>query len=433
MAENINLRELSLEMLIEINEKGKYSHLVLRDVLDKYQYISKQERAFLTRLTEGTIEHQIELDYIIDSFSKTKIKKMKPLIRNLIRMSVYQIKYMDSVPDSAVCNEAVKLSRKRGFGQLSGFVNGVLRNIARNISKIKYPEENDINKYLSVKYSMPEWIIGQWIVDYGKEKTINILEGFYADKPITIRTNLTKCTPGQLKERLRSEGVKVKEVSKLDYAFAISEFDYLTSLDSFNEGWFYVQDISSMMVAESCQVKEGDYVIDVCAAPGGKSTHIAEFLNGTGMVEARDLTEYKVSLIEDNIRRHELSNMKAIMWDATVPDADANNKADVLICDLPCSGLGVLGKKTDIKYKMSKEQETELAELQIKILDTVHSYLKDGGTLIYSTCTIDTLENEKNVQTFVKKHPEFKIVSMIQMYPGEIGSDGFFIAQLKKQ
>lgn len=433
MAENINLRELSLEMLIEINEKGKYSHLVLRDVLDKYQYISKQERAFLTRLTEGTIEHQIELDYIIDSFSKTKVKKMKPLIRNLIRMSVYQIKYMDSVPDSAVCNEAVKLSRKRGFGQLSGFVNGVLRNIARNISKIKYPEENDIKKYLSVKYSMPEWIIEQWIVDYGKEKTINILEGFYADKPITIRTNLTKCTPGQLKERLRSEGVKVKDISKLDYAFAISEFDYLTSLDSFNEGWFYVQDISSMMVAESCQVKAGDYVIDVCAAPGGKSTHIAEFLNGTGMVEARDLTEYKVSLIEDNIRRHELSNMKAIMWDATVPDADANNKADVLICDLPCSGLGVLGKKTDIKYKMSKEQETELAELQIKILDTVHSYLKDGGTLIYSTCTIDTLENEKNVQTFVKKHPEFKIVSMIQMYPGEIGSDGFFIAQLKKQ
>ena len=147
MAENINLRELSLEMLIEINEKGKYSHLVLRDVLDKYQYISKQERAFLTRLTEGTIEHQIELDYIIDSFSKTKVKKMKPLIRNLIRMSVYQIKYMDSVPDSAVCNEAVKLSRKRGFGQLSGFVNGVLRNIARNISKVKYPNETDINKY----------------------------------------------------------------------------------------------------------------------------------------------------------------------------------------------------------------------------------------------------------------------------------------------
>lgn len=432
MAENINLRELSLEMLIEINEKGKYSHLVLRDVLDKYQYISKQERAFLTRLTEGTIEHQIELDYIIDSFSKTKVKKMKPLIRNLIRMSVYQIKYMDSVPDSAVCNEAVKLSRKRGFGQLSGFVNGVLRNIARNISKVKYPNETDINKYLSVKYSMPEWIVEQWIADYGKEKAIQILEGFYSEKPISIRTNLTKCTPVQLKERLESEGVRVEQVADLDYAFTISDFDYLMGLDSFNEGWFYVQDISSMMVAESCEVNAGDYVIDVCAAPGGKSTHIAELLGGTGMVEARDLTEYKVSLIEDNINRHELSNMKAVVWDATVHDDAADNKADVLICDLPCSGLGVLGKKTDIRYKMSKEQEAELAGLQLKILDTVHRYVKTGGTLIYSTCTIDTLENEKNVELFVERHPEFKLVSMRQMYPGQTGADGFFIARLKR-
>lgn len=430
MAENINLRELALDMLIEINEKGQYSHLILRDVLDKYQYISKQERAFLTRLTEGTIEHLIEIDYVIDSFSKTKVRKMKPLIRNLIRLSIYQIMYMDSVPDSAACNEAVKLSRKRGFGQLSGFVNGVLRNAARNIDKIKYPDESQKEEYLSIKYSMPRWIVEQWINDYGPAKTEEILRGFYIDKPLSIRTNTTKCTPAQLRERLESEGVSVYPVEELNYAFMISDFDYLMSLDSFNDGWFYVQDISSMMVANTCDVKEDNYVIDVCAAPGGKSTHVAEILAGTGMVEARDLTEYKVSLIEENIERHELTNMKAVMWDATVLDEKAKDKADILICDLPCSGLGVLGKKTDIRYKMSRQQEEELAALQQQILDTVYTYVKKGGTLLYSTCTIDVLENEKNVELFIKKHPEFELKSMKQMYPGEIGSDGFFIAKL---
>ena len=176
MTDNISTRELSLQMLIEINEKGQFSHIVLKGVLDKYQYLSKKERAFITRLTDGTMEHLIELDHIIDLFSKTKTKKMKPLIRNLMRMSVYQIKYMDSVPDAAVCNEAVKLAKKHKFGQLSGFVNGVLRNIARNINDIKYPDvKKEFNKYLSVRYSMPEWIVRKFIKDYGNEKTQEIL------------------------------------------------------------------------------------------------------------------------------------------------------------------------------------------------------------------------------------------------------------------
>ncbi len=171
MTDNISTRELSLQMLIEINEKGQFSHIVLKGVLDKYQYLPKKERAFITRLTDGTMEHLIELDHIIDLFSKTKTKKMKPLIRNLMRMSVYQIKYMDSVPDAAVCNEAVKLAKKHKFGQLSGFVNGVLRNIARNINDIKYPDvKKEFNKYLSVRYSMPEWIVRKFIKDYGNEK-----------------------------------------------------------------------------------------------------------------------------------------------------------------------------------------------------------------------------------------------------------------------
>lgn len=426
MSDSVNTRELVLQMLIEINEKHQYSHLVLRDVLSKYQYLSKQERAFITRLTEGTVEHLIELDYIIDAFSKTKVRKMKPLIRNLMRMGVYQIKYMDSIPDSAVCNESVKLAKRHKFGQLSGFVNGVLRNIARNMADMEMPED------LSIKYSMPQWIVDKWIEDYGQSKTEEILKGFMEERPISIRTNLTRIRPQQLKKKLTEEGVTVGDLP-LEYAFVISGFDYLEALDSFAQGLFYVQDVSSMMVAEWAKVSEGDYVIDVCAAPGGKSTHVAEKLGGTGMVEARDLTEYKVSLIEDNISRHELTNMKAVCMDATVFDQESVDKADVLICDLPCSGLGVLAKKTDIRYKMSKEQQEALVQLQRDILSAVHSYVKPGGTLVYSTCTININENEGNVSWILEQYPEFELVEQKQLFPGEISNDGFFLAKLKKR
>lgn len=433
VTDSVNTRELVLEMLIEIIEKKQYSHLILRDVLDKYQYLSKQERAFMTRLTEGTLEHLIELDYIIDSFSKTKVRKMKPMIRSILRMSVYQIKYMDSVPDSAVCNEAVKIAKRHGFGQLSGFVNGVLRNISRNISDVRYPDQKDMVRFLEVKYSMPQWIVKQWINDYGMEKTEQILKGFDRENPLSIRTNTLKCTPEELRDKLKTEGVTVEPVKDLDYAFYISGFDYLNGLQSFEDGLFYVQDVSSMMAAELAAPKENDYVIDVCAAPGGKSTHLAEKLKGTGMVEARDLTDYKVDLIRDNIDRHELHNMKAVLMDATSYDEASVNKADILICDLPCSGLGVLGRKTDIRYKISPEQEKELMELQRQILDTVHQYVKPGGTLVYSTCTIDKMENEDNVRWFADKYKDFVLKEERQLLPGQLGGDGFFLAKFIRE
>lgn len=422
MTNAINTRELALDMLLAIDRDGQYSHLVLRDVLDKYQYLSKQDRAFLTRLTEGTIERMLTLDYVINQFSKTKVKKMKPLIRELMRLSVYQIMYMDGVPDPAVCNEAVKLARKRGFSGLSGFVNGVLRSVTRGWKEIGFPDD-------SVKYSIPKWIIDSWTADYGNEKTKEMLEAFSTPARITIRTNPKKCTPEELQKRLEQEGVKAERIEQIPYAFVISEFDHLTGLSSFQDGWFYVQDISSMSVAQAADPKKDDYIIDVCAAPGGKSSHLAELLGGSGMVEARDLTEYKVGLIEENIQRHDLKNMKAVQQDATIPDEASVKKADILICDLPCSGLGVIGRKSDIRYKMTAEKAHDLALLQQQMLDTVCAYVKCGGKLIYSTCTIHKEENEDNVAAFLKKHPEFTLVEQRQIFPME-GSDGFFVAKM---
>lgn len=409
-------------MLLAIDRDGQYSHLVLRDVLDKYQYLSKQERAFLTRLTEGTIERMLTLDYVIDQFSKTKVKKMKPLIRELMRLSVYQIMYMDGVPDAAVCNEAVKLARKRGFSGLSGFVNGVLRSVARGWKDVTFQNE-------SVRYSVPEWIIDGWNADYGRDVTEKMLEAFMQPAKITVRTNTQKCTPEELKDRLSQEGVTVEAIEGISYAFALSGFDYLAGLGSFQDGWFYVQDISSMTVAHAADPKKGDYIIDVCAAPGGKSSHLAELLDGSGMVEARDLTEYKVGLIEENILRHDLHNMKAVQQDATLFDETSVEKADILICDLPCSGLGAIGRKSDIRYKMTAEKAHDLAVLQQEMLDTVWKYVKRGGKLIYSTCTIHKEENEDNVAAFLQKHPQFTLVEQRQIFPME-GSDGFFVAKM---
>ena len=431
MIKESNVRELALEVLLEIG-KGEKSHLILRNVLEKYQYLTKQERAFLTRVTEGTIERMLELDYIINQYSKVKVKKMKPVIRNLLRLAVYQMKYMDNVPDSAACNEAVKLAVKKGFVNLRGFVNGVLRNIARNLDQIEYPKKEQTIPYLSVTYSMPEWIVEMWVADYGKEKTEEMLQNFYIERPTTIRVNENQISKAVLMDKLEKEGVKVEEHPFLQSALLISGYDYLGALDSFLEGDFQVQDSASIQVAERAGIKEGDYIIDVCAAPGGKALHAAQMLHGTGFVEARDLTEYKVSLIQENIWRMGFTNIEAVQQDATIFDEASEAKADIVIADLPCSGLGVLAKKTDLKYKMTPETEKEVAELQRQILGTVYRYVKPGGTLIYSTCTICRLENEENTKWFVETYPQFELNWEKQMFPGR-ETDGFYIAKFTRR
>ena len=448
MTKAINEREIVLEVLLEITEHGMYSHIVLRDVLNKYQYLEKKERSFITRVTEGTLEHMMEIDFILDQFSKVKVKKMKPVIRNIMRSAVYQMKYMDSVPVSAACNEAVKLAVRKGFGSLRGFVNGVLRNVARNLDQIEYPAEP--LKRLSIQYSMPEWILNLWLKAYDSDIVEQMLQAFQRETPLTIRCNLRMVTPKQLKEHLEAEGVTVKVHPYLEYAFHISGFDYLGDLESFQNGEFSVQDISSMLVSELAGPKEGDYVIDVCAAPGGKSLHMAEKLNGSGHVEARDLTEYKVGLIQENIERTGLSNVEAVQQDALIFDETSVGKADIVLADLPCSGLGVLAKKTDLKYKATKEGADSLAKLQREILKNVQAYVKDEGKLVYSTCTINPAENMDNVHWFLNQYPDFELIDIhgslceelqkdvkengcIQLLPGVHQSDGFFLACMKKR
>ena len=432
-SDNVNTRNLVVDILLAVTRDGEFSHIAIRDVLDKYRYLPKQDRAFITRLSQGSIERMIELDAIINQFSKTKVKKMKPVIAAILRSGVYQLKYMDSVPDSAACNEAVKLTVKRGFSGLKGFVNGVMRSIARNMDQVKLPDaKKEPVKYLSVRYSVPEWIVQRFTEQYGTESCEKSLEAFLQPHPTSVQVDTDRVSMEELTESLRQQGITVKQNDQVERALFLSGYEALDEIEEFENGLLYVQDTASMLAVELAAPKMGDQVIDVCAAPGGKSVYVARMIGADGHVEARDLTEYKVEMIEDNIDRCQLSNMTAKVWDARVFDQSAEQKADVVIADLPCSGLGVIGTKTDIKYNASEEKIAELAALQQEILGVVCRYVKAGGTLLYSTCTMTKEENEDNVHKFLTEHADFELEQMRQCFPYE-GCDGFFMAKMHRR
>jgi 16S rRNA (cytosine967-C5)-methyltransferase len=355
---------------------------------------------------------------------------MKPTIQMIMRSAVYQIFYMDNVPNSAICNEAVNIATKLRYHNLKGFVNGVLRSIVRNEKSIVAVISSQ--KAMSIKYSIPQWILDMWFESYDVKTITTMAEDFLQSKPTSIRIDENKMSKSALMTLLSNEGATVEEVKSLPYALLISGYNYLESLESFRKGYFYVQDISSMWVGELANPSKDSIIIDVCAAPGGKALHMAEKLAGTGHVYARDLSDEKVALIAENIQRAGLSNITAEKQDAIQSDEKSLNMADIVIADLPCSGLGIIGKKPDIKYKVTKAQTEILAHLQEEILNVVCKYVKVGGKLLYSTCTINKNENEENVARFLEAHSEFELVTMKQQLPGVDEGDGFFIAEMKK-
>ena len=435
-------RELVLDILLEILEKGQHSHVVLRQALEKYQYLPKSDRAFITRTVEGTIERLLTIDGVLDLCSSIKVKKMKPVIRTILRMSVYQMLWMDRIPDRAVCSEAVNLAQKRRFGGLKGFVNGVLRSVARRREEFDFPDWEK-------KYSMPDWLIESWKSQYGAETTEQILKAFLEEMPTTVRCNLDRASLDEIRQSLQAQGVNVAESPLLAHALQISGYDYLESLEAFENGWIQVQDASSALVGQAAGVREGEEVLDVCGAPGGKSLDLADRLKGSGQVVVRDLTESKIALVEDNIYRSGFTNIRAEVWDAREYDPDWEKRADLVLADLPCSGLGIIGKKPDIKYQASPEKIHDLAVLQREILKTVSAYVKPGGRLVYSTCTISREENEDQRKWFLENFPfepadltenlgevlkeESLKEGYVQLLPGRYPCDGFFISVYRRK
>ncbi len=444
MEKRTDMRAEALDTLIDIERNKKLSHIAIGETLMRHQFEKKSDRAFYTRLCEGVTERKIYLDYILDTYSKTPMRKCKPLIRSLLRMGAYQILFMD-VRDAAACSEAVSLAKKRGFGRLSGFVNGVLRTVVREKDNLPIPDKKVFATYLSITYSVPEWLAKLMTDQYGDEMAEKIFASFLEARPLTIRTNLSRTTPEELEKELAEEGVEVQKGSYLPYAFSISHLNYLGKLAAFRQGKFSVQDESSQLAVEIADIKENDFVLDVCAAPGGKTFHAADRLHGTGKVLSRDLTEYKTDLIEENKERMHYDNVEIQQWDALTEDESLLESVNVLLADLPCSGLGIMGRKNDIKYQMTKPQLAELADLQRKILSVIWKYVKPGGQMIFSTCTLNRGENVENIR-WMEENTPMRLVSIeealpdalkgrtgsqgyLQLIPGEDTCDGFFISK----
>lgn len=449
MADRAEMREVALDTLMDMEKNHKLSHVAMGETLLRYQFVPKQDRAFFTLLCEGVMERRIYLDYVLDQFSRTKMKKCKPLIRNLLRLSAYQILFMH-VPDAAACNEAVILAKKRGVRNLSGFVNGVLRALIRSKENLPLPDqEKEPLLYMSVRYSTPEWLVDVLMKQYGREKTQKMLEAFLQVRPMTIRTCLAKTTPEALRQSLEAAEVTVKEGRYFPFAFQISGFNYLQKIPAFREGLFVVQDESSMFPVQLADIQEGDRVLDVCAAPGGKTFHAADYVGESGKVIARDLTEYKTDLLQENNARMQYEQVTIEQWDARKPDENLWESMDVVLADLPCSGLGIMGRKNDIKYHLSRKQMDELVVLQREILSVVWQYVRPGGKLIFSTCTLNQKENEENVR-WIEEHTPLRAVSIedrlperlrgrtgekgfLQLLPGVDDCDGFFAAKFIRQ
>lgn len=447
----INVREVVLDMMLELSRQTEYSNILIASVLSKYDYLDSRQKAFIKMAGEGTIERRIQIDYVLERFSKVPVKKMKPFIRELLRMSVYQLLFMDSIPDAAVCNEAVKLAKKHKFQSLQGYVNGVLRTVARQKEQIIYPDkQTSYIEYLSVCYSMPAWLVEHFCIAYGREGCETILQSFMKRGAVGIR--LQETIDLQRRENLielwQQAGVRVSRHPYLPYAVEVQKADGIHNLAGFDEGLFAVQDVSSMLVAEAAGIKKGNTVIDVCAAPGGKALHAAAKLAGTGQVIACDVTSYKTDKIRENMERLQMTNVSVREQDARVRDETLVGQADILITDVPCSGLGVIGKKQDIKYRVTKESMQDIVGLQKEIIaNTVH-YLKRDGVMMYSTCTMNPAENEEMVewicreydmepesmaQTMPKELREEAVKGYIQLLPGIHDTDGFFIARLRRK
>lgn len=455
MTDTINEREIALDILMEVNEKEQYIHVLLNEALRKYQYLEKNERAFISRLVKGTMERRLTLDYVINQVSSVRVNKMKPLIRNLMRMSVYQMMYMEQVPVSAVCNEAVKLAKKRKFNNLSGFVNGVLRNISRQLPQIELPDD------YSIKYSVPQELVDMLTQAYGEEAVKLILGSFLKERTVSAVTNTVRISKKELVERLTAQGITVKDAPYVKDAFILSDYNYLDDIQEFADGLFQIQDISSMLAGVIAAPDKDSTVLDVCAAPGGKSIFAALMMGGTGRVISRDVSERKTEQIEENVERLGLGNVTVEVSDAATHNAGDDESADMLLADLPCSGLGIIGRKPDIKYNVSADKIDGIVKLQRNILDSVCSYVKHGGYIVYSTCTLNPQENEENVRYIKSKGFETVDISgvlpeglteaaknagghfydklkkdagdgMLTLIPGVYECDGFFVAKLKR-
>jgi 16S rRNA (cytosine967-C5)-methyltransferase len=446
MNEDLRTREYCLEILLSVLYKEEQSHVFLKKVLDKNDDWEPSRKAFLKKLTMGVLERKEELSFVLSQFMK-KGSKVKPVIQTILLMGAYQILYMDKVSDTKACNLSVELAKKKGFVNLAGFVNGVLRSLSRGKESIVYPDAaKDPAGYLQAKYSLPAWMGELFTSAYGMEKTKEICEYFLKDSGLSVhvKESLSDKEKGDLLKAWEEKGITVTPCKYLPSAYRLNGAGDVSLLYGYDEGLFHVQDFSAQLAGCLTPVREGDTVMDICASPGGKSLYVAE---RAGKVYSFDVSEGKTERIKENAARMRFDNIICEVRDASVKQPDLEGKADVLIADVPCSGLGVIGRKPDLKNRLKEEDLGEIVKLQKQIVTAAASDIKEGGYLLYSTCTVNPGENE-GMADWIKANLPFEEVSFerfpeelkearisdgrVRILPGEYDGDGFFIALFRK-
>ena len=440
-----NARQIVLNLLVQMSKTAGYSNIMLDKKLSESK-LSGQDKSFATALFYGVIERRITLDAIISAHSNISMKKVSPDVLEILRMGIYQLLYMDSVPDSAAVNESVKLAEYMRKPKVKGYINAVLRGFIRNDKKIP-PSENAITS-LSIEYSCPEWLVEKWRSEYGEDNLHKILESSIAVPPIAIRTNTVKITTQELLRKLNASGVKAAISPLAPDSIIIEGTGSIRNSDLYKNGFFHVQDISAQLCCHALEPKSGETILDLCSAPGGKAFTIALLLNNEGNILAYDLHRNRTRLIEQGAKRLGIDIIKVSQGDAKVFD-DGIPLADKVICDVPCSGLGIIRRKPEIKYK-SNDDFAKLPQIQLEILCNAAKYVKVGGALLYTTCTLSKAENDNVADAFYNTHkesfsrmnlPELLINSYGEtsndgsvktLFPDINGGDGFFIAAFRR-
>lgn len=445
----IQARHLALKVIYQVNEQEAYANLALDKALSEFELQDPRDKGLVTELVYGSIKYKGRLDWVIDQFAKPKTKKMAPWIRNIIRLGLYQLLFLDKVPVSAAINESVKLAKKYGHQGTVKFVNGVLRNISRKLNTLTYPDfQKNPVEHLSIVYSFPQWLVQVWVQEYGPEQTKALCQFFNKPSPLWVRTNSLKISRDNLEEQLAEKGIKTVPSKRVPEGLCLVDNLEVAKLEQFKMGLFTVQDESSMLVSHVLSPEPGQVVLDVCSGPGGKTSHLAQLMGNKGVILAFDVHQHRLQLIKETCARLGITNVQTDLQDARYLTKVIKDPVDMILVDAPCSGLGVLGRRPDARWRKQPEDIRELQKIQKEILNEAAQLLKTGGTLVYSTCTITHEENQGVVEDFLKQHQEFVLdinltnylpysteegrKGFIQFLPQLHAMDGFFIARLKK-
>lgn len=422
----INQRKIALSALIDVEKNDAYSNLVLQKAFLKYN-VDNVDRPFISALFYGVLDRKITLDFVISKFIKKPISKIMPITLSALRLSIFQMMFMDKIPQSAAVNESVNLVKNSKERYNAAFVNAVLRNFLRQ--GISLPDDNSVES-LSIRYSCPEWIIKSFFNDYGEDTAISLLSHFLTTPDITVRVNSLKVSDEQFISLLNEEGVDVKPLS-IPHAFSFKSGIDIKGLNSYKSGLFYAQDIQSQIAVSKLNISSFERILDMCAAPGGKTFFAAIATGNNGKITSGDFYEKRVELIRQGAKRLGLNNIDCRVCDSRVFDKSLG-KYDAVICDVPCSGLGVIRRKPEIKYKTNIDLN-ELKVIQSDILENASRYLKPEGRVLYSTCTVRRDENEGIVSDFLDKHSNFELKYEHTFLPNTDNTDGFYCAVIKSR